>query len=132
MLRWMLRWKGCAVRGGNSLQRLREIREGPATARALAIQIIPAVVTFKAAAASAVAEVGLLKGDHADLAAALVGSRAEHAIPPLFVCGEDRDAVFNTELAAAMFEAPAGFIANHESAAGTGKREGGGVEAAIA
>jgi hypothetical protein len=77
-------------------------------------------------------EVRLPKGSHADLAAALVGLGAEGAVPPLLLGGEEGDAVFDAELAAAVLEAPAGLVADLEGAAGAGKREGGGAEAAVA
>jgi hypothetical protein len=114
------------------LEGLRKIREGPTAAGALAIQIIPAVVTLQATAASAVAEVGLFEGDHTDLAATLVGGGTEGTIPPLFLGGEEGDAVFYAKLAAAVLEAPAGFVADDEGTAGAGEGEGGGAEAAIA
>jgi hypothetical protein len=89
-------------------------------------------VTLQAAAASAVAEIGLLEGDHADLAASLIGGGAEDAVPPLLLSGEEGNAVFDAELAAAVLEAPAGFVADDEGTAGAGEGEVGGAEASIA
>jgi len=113
------------------LQRLRKIRDRPATPGALAIQIIPAIAALQPAAASTVPQVGLFEGGHADLAAALRGLRTEDTVPPLLLAREYEDAVFDTELAAAMLEAPASLIAHHQGTARTGEGERSGVEATV-
>jgi hypothetical protein len=79
-----------------------------------------------------VAKVRLLEGRHADLAAALYGLWAEGAVPPLLLGGEEGNAVFDAELASAVFEAPAGLVADDQGATGAGEGECGGSEAAVA
>jgi hypothetical protein len=117
---------------GDALECRGQIGNRPVAAGAVAIQIIPAVATLQTPAAAAVAQVGLFEGCHADLAAALGGLWAKGAIPPLLLRGKKRDAVLDTELAAAVLEAPAGFVADLEGAARAGEGESSGAEATVA
>lgn len=76
-------------------------------------------------------QIGLFERSHADLAASLRSLGTENTVPPLLLCREYGNTVFDAKLAAAMLEAPAAFIAHHQAAARTGEGEGAGVEATV-
>jgi hypothetical protein len=78
------------------------------------------------------AQIRLVEGDHADLAAAVDGGRAESTVPPLLLGRKDWNTMFHTELAATMLKVPTALVAHDQSASRTDEGQGIGTQTATA
>ena len=109
-----------------------KVREWPGAAGTIAVVEIPAAAALGAAAVGAGAEIEGVGCAKAELATAVDGARASDASPPAVLHRKHGNALFEAEMAAAVLEVPAGFVADLHGAAGALKDQGSPAEAAAA